>query len=73
MSAKTLDISIWFFIGALLACYGILILGAGVWVMLNPPAKPTVLHELHPALWWGALLLALGGGYSYKFRPKKRK
>ncbi len=65
-------ISIWFFIGALVLCYGVLILGAGLWELARPPAHPTVLHELRPALWWGLLLVILGGGYSYKFRPGKK-
>jgi hypothetical protein len=56
-------ISIWLFIGLLLAVYGIIIMGAGMWELFNPPAHPTVLAELHPSLWWGALLLVLGGTF----------
>lgn len=62
-------ISIWFFIGALLAIYGLLILAAGVWEMVNPPAHVVTLAHLRPALWWGALMLALGAVYLVKFRP----
>jgi len=65
-------ISIWFFIGALVLCYGVLILGAGLWELVRPPAHPTVLNELRPALWWGLLLIVLGGVYSYKFRPGRK-
>lgn len=62
-------ISIWFFIGLLLLAYGILILGAGIWDVVSPPANPVVLNELHAGVWWGALLLAIGAVYCVKFRP----
>jgi hypothetical protein len=64
-------ISIWFFIGSLLSVYGVLILGSGIWNLVVPPAQPTVLSHLHPAILWGALLLGLGGLYAVKFRPGK--
>ena len=53
-------LSIWLFIGFLLIVYGVLIMGAGMWELFSPPAHPTVLAELHPTLWWGALMLVLG-------------
>ena len=64
-------ISIWFFIGVLLLVYGVLILGAGVYEIFNPPARQIVLAELHAAVWWGVLLIALGSFYSVKFKPGK--
>ena len=63
------EISIWFFIGTLLTCYGVLIMGAGVWALFSPPEKPPVLAELHPSLWWGALMLASGLVYCVRERP----
>jgi len=63
-------VSIWFFIGALLLVYGILITGAGLFELWNPPAHTTVIRaDLHAGIWWGALLLILGVFYSIKFRP----
>jgi len=53
-------ISIWIFIGSLLLIYGALIMGVGMWELFSPPAHPTVLAELHPSLWWGALMLIVG-------------
>ena len=47
---------IWFFIGILLVIYGFLIMGQGMWELFRPPAHPVVLAELHPSLWWGALM-----------------
>lgn len=72
MSHQEHSISIWFFIGSLLLVYGILIGGAGIWDIVNPPARQVVLHQLHAGLWWGALLIILGGIYVVKFRPGKQ-
>lgn len=52
-------ISIWFFIGVLLLAYGILVLGAGIYDVIAPPANPVVLNSLHAGVWWGALLIVL--------------
>jgi len=66
-------ISIWFFIGALLLLYGILILGAGLHDLVAPPEHPVVLASLHANIWWGGLLILLGLIYTVKFSPKKTK
>ena len=62
-------ISIWFFIGLLLLAYGILILGAGIYDLGNPPEHPVVLANLHAGIWWGGLLIVLGLIYTLKFKP----
>ena len=62
-------ISIWFFIGMLLSVYGVLILGAGIYEWNSPP--PVVRADLHAAVWWGMLLIALGAIYVYRFAPRK--
>ena len=64
-------ISIWFFIGILLDIYGILILGAGIYNVYNPP--DVKLAYLHAGLWWGGLLLLIGIFYTVKFAPKEGK
>ena len=66
-------ISIWFFIGALLLFYGVLILGAGLYELAAPPARHVVLGNLHAGIWWGVLLVALGGLYSYRFSPWRHR
>ncbi len=66
-------LSIWFFIGALLLAYGILILGAGLYELISPPAHPVVLGGLHAGIWWGVLLLVLGAIYTIRFAPGKGK
>jgi hypothetical protein len=62
MGANRKDmISIWLFIGLLLLAYGAIIMGVGIWELFVPPEHPPILSELHASLWWGALLLVLGG------------
>jgi len=63
------QISIWYFIGILVLIYGVLILGAGVAELFAPLESPRVLAELHVGIWWGALLVIIGGIYVYFFRP----
>ena len=73
MHAQEERISIWFFIGMLVFIYGIIITAAGIYEFFVPPAHPVVLASLHSGIWWGALLLILGGFYLYRFAPKKEK
>ena len=66
-------VSIWFFIGISLAVNGALILGAGIYQLINPPTNPgVVLFELHANVWWGAVLLVIGAIYCFKFAPKRQ-
>jgi hypothetical protein len=62
-------ISIWFFIGLLLLVYGALIFGTGVSEWSSPP--PVVRPDLHAAVWWGLLLLVMGGFYAIRYSPKR--
>ena len=80
MSDRRHFISIWFFIGLLLGVYGVLILGSGVHELISPAAvepqgaiERDVMADLHAAIWWGALLLALGLVYAIHFRPGREK
>ena len=64
-------LSIWFFIGLLLLAYGLLIFGTGLAEWSSPP--PVVRADLHAAVWWGLLLIAMGAFYTLHFRPKGSK
>lgn len=67
--AKRHMLPVWFFVGVILLIYGVVILVTGLSEISNPP--PTVLANLHPAIWWGALLAIIGGVYVYLFAPRK--
>jgi len=67
------SISIWVFIGSLLASYGCLILGNGLYSLAMGRRAPVVLAHLHIDLWWGAGLLLLGGFYVIRFWPRGSK
>ena len=69
MSEKHHIVPVWFFVGVLLLIYGCLIFVSGLTEWSNPPS--TVLAELHAPVWWGGLLIILGGVYVALFRPRK--
>jgi FtsH-binding integral membrane protein len=69
MSNERQMIPVWFFVGLLLFVYGILIFITGLTEWSHPPA--TVLANLHAPVWWGGLLIIIGGGFICKFRPRK--
>jgi hypothetical protein len=52
--------SIWYLVGLMLAAMGLLVLAGGIGDLVSPPASPTVLANLRPNLWWGAVMLAAG-------------
>lgn len=62
---------VWFFVGLLLLVYGVLIFVSGLVEWANPP--DVVLSELHAPVWWGALLIVLGGTYCLIFRPRNSR
>jgi hypothetical protein len=64
-------ISIWYFIGLLLLAYGVLITGAGIYELFIPADRQVAMAHLHAGIWWGTLLLVLGGLYCYHFSPGK--
>jgi hypothetical protein len=68
------QIPIWFFIGGLLLVYGVIITAVGVynltpWHVVNPGLA---LQRLHADLWWGIVLIALGGFYTVYYFPSRR-
>ena len=61
---------IWYFVGLILLITGVLILGAGIYDLINPPAVKTVLAETHPGIWWGMVMLIFGGIMYFKTRKQ---
>jgi hypothetical protein len=62
-------LSIWFFVGLMLAALGLIITATGVYFAFKPQHR-TSLAELNPSLWWG--LIMLSGGLSFLI-PSLRK
>jgi hypothetical protein len=69
------QVPIWFFIGALLLLYGLIIFGVGVYHFAVPPPLEArvALYELHADIWWSALMIVLGAFYCLKFYPGRRE
>jgi hypothetical protein len=72
------QVPIWFFIGAVLLVYGLIIFGAGLYGLKYPTAVEIGLKEanpdaswffLHPGVWWGVVLTLFGGYYCKRFHP----
>jgi hypothetical protein len=54
---------VWFFVGIILLVYGVITLITGLTELHHPPG--TVLAaQLHPTVWWGAVLTALGAFFT---------
>jgi hypothetical protein len=68
-STKRHMLPVWLFVGVILLIYGVLILASGIYQVFHPP--DTILANLHPALWWGALLIVIGTIYVGLFMPRK--
>ncbi len=62
--------SIWYFVGLLLTVMGAIITASAVYSLVNPPAEPKVLANLHPDLWWGIFMLAFGLVFVFLNRRK---
>lgn len=56
---KREPLSIWFFVGAILVVFGVIVVLAG----LVGDVRRTVLAETRPNLWWGAVMI--GGGLPF--------
>jgi len=66
-------IPIWFFIGCMLAIYGVMVLGYGLYELATGTVANVQLANLHTPVWWGGLLLLIGLMYVVKFRPGRSK
>jgi len=71
MKAQEKQVPIWFFIGTLMAVYGLIIAGAGIYGWTHPPENKVALWDLHADVWWGALLCLLGLVYVVRFWPRQ--
>jgi hypothetical protein len=68
------QVPIWFFIGATLLTYGLIILGTGLYALVNPAEQPTVaLSYLHADIWWGGFMAIVGAFYFVRFSPWRKQ
>jgi len=51
---------IWYFVGLMLTAMGAVVLVTGLIDYLGSRTTNTVLSELHPAIWWGAIIVIAG-------------
>jgi len=66
---RKMQLSIWFFVGALCLVYGLVLIPVGIYQLSHPPN--VVLPELHVTLWWGIGMTIFGAFYAIRFRPGK--
>lgn len=60
--------SIWYFVGLMLLVMGGLVLLAGLLELVSPSMQHTILAEIHPGIWWGAVMIAAGAVFFLKNR-----
>jgi hypothetical protein len=51
---------IWYFVGLMLSAMGAIILISGIFDYSSTATTKTVLANLHPAIWWGAIMIVAG-------------
>ncbi|MGH9402159.1 MAG: hypothetical protein ACRD2P_08640 [Terriglobia bacterium] len=68
---KKEPLPVWFFVGIIFVIYGVMILVTGLTEISHPP--DTVLSSLHPAIWWGAVITALGALFVVTTGPWKSR
>ncbi len=62
---------IWYFVGLILTVMGLILVITGIISVFNPPANPKVLSDIHPDIWWGALMVIIGLIYVIKNKNVK--
>jgi len=61
---------IWFFVGLILLAMGGLIFLTGIYLLIVPSARETVLSNIHPNIWWGIIMMVFGGIMFIKTRKQ---
>jgi len=52
--------TIWYFVGLVLMVMGSLVFLSGLIEFISPTKHQTILAEIYPAIWWGALMIVIG-------------
>ncbi|NUO83603.1 hypothetical protein HUU05_26305 [candidate division KSB1 bacterium] len=56
---------IWYFVGLMLLGMGSIILFTGLYLFFFEAKTHTVFAELHPNIWWGAVMVIAGGVFFF--------
>jgi uncharacterized membrane protein YgdD (TMEM256/DUF423 family) len=76
------QVPIWFFVGGTLLVYGIIILATGLAALAHPSAVQVALQKSHPNaswfffhadIWWGGIMIVVGGLYCRAFHPWRKR
>jgi FtsH-binding integral membrane protein len=59
---------IWYFVGLVLLTIGILVFLTGIAMLVFGVKSPTALANLHPNIWWGAIMVVAGAVFFFKNR-----
>jgi hypothetical protein len=65
--------SIWYFVGLMLLAMGAVVFVSGVYYYFFPDQSATVLKELHPDIWWGAVIIIAGAIFFLGSIKRQRK
>jgi hypothetical protein len=62
--------TIWYLVGIVIIVMGGLVLLAGFIDVLSPSPPETVLADLHPGIWWGIIMVVIGGAFLFSNKGK---
>ncbi len=65
--------SIWYFVGLMLLVMGAVVFLSGIYYYNVPDGSTTALRELHPDIWWGAVITVAGAIFFFSNRKRQRK
>lgn len=65
--------SIWYFVGLMLLAMGVVVFLSGIYYYFVPDRNSTVLGNLHPDIWWGAIIILAGAIFFLPNRSKTKK
>jgi len=51
---------IWYFVGLILIIMGAIICISGLMNLVSPAGHVSILHEMHPSIWWGGIMVVVG-------------
>jgi hypothetical protein len=65
--------SIWYFVGLMLLVMGAVVFLSGIYYYNASDRNTIILHELHPDIWWGAVIIVAGAVFYLNNRKKPHR